>query len=228
MADHGRSRPAPAVGAGSGHPAWKCRPGAACRHCCVAWAPARSRRRTAGRSGTGWASVTVATIAEAVIGPTPGMVASRRLASLSLCQARIAASTSVTRCPAPQLRSQPPKACRASVGRSSCPRPAAPPPGPPRARSLWRDNAQLRHMAAQGVHQHGPLPHQQVARPVQHQHRLLLGGLDRHEPHRRPRHRLADRLGIGRIGLATLDVGLHVAAGISRTSWPNALISRAQ
>ncbi|WP_254454295.1 hypothetical protein [Siccirubricoccus sp. G192] len=40
-----------------------------------------------------------ATIAEAVIGPTPEMIASRRLASLSLCQARIAASIAPTRLP---------------------------------------------------------------------------------------------------------------------------------
>jgi hypothetical protein len=34
----------------------------------------------------------MATIADAMIGPTPGIVASRRLASLSLCQATIANS----------------------------------------------------------------------------------------------------------------------------------------
>jgi hypothetical protein len=39
----------------------------------------------------------VATTADAVIGPTPGIVASRRLALLSLCQATIATSISFTR-----------------------------------------------------------------------------------------------------------------------------------
>jgi hypothetical protein len=37
---------------------------------------------------------------------------------------------------------------------------------------------------------------------------LLLDALDRHEAHVRPAHCLADRLGIGRIVLVRLDVGL--------------------
>ncbi len=40
---------------------------------------------------------------------------------------------------------------------------------------------------------------QQIARSVERQDRLLLGRLDRDEPHRRPRHRLTDRLRIGRV-----------------------------
>jgi hypothetical protein len=45
---------------------------------------------------------------------------------------------------------------------------------------------------------------------VHQQRRLLLGRLDRHEPHRRPLHRLADRFRIGRIVLVALDVCLDV------------------
>ena len=40
------------------------------------------------------ASPIVATTAEAVIGPTPGIFANRRLASLPLCHSRISASSS--------------------------------------------------------------------------------------------------------------------------------------
>jgi hypothetical protein len=40
---------------------------------------------------------------------------------------------------------------------------------------------------------------------------LLLARLRAHEPHRRPRHRLANRLRVGRVGLATLYIGLHVS-----------------
>src|ERR1700688_205616 len=39
---------------------------------------------------------------------------------------------------------------------------------------------------------------------------LLLGRFDLYETHGRPPHRLADRLGVGRIVLVALDVGLHV------------------
>ena len=38
---------------------------------------------------------------------------------------------------------------------------------------LRRDDAELRHVSSQGVDQHGALPNQQVAGPMQHQHGLL-------------------------------------------------------
>jgi hypothetical protein len=37
------------------------------------------------------------------------------------------------------------------------------------------------------------------------QRRLLFGRLHGHEPHRRPRHRFANRLRIGSVGLAPLE-----------------------
>ena len=59
----------------------------------------------------------VATIAEAVIGPMPGMVASRWLALLPLCQAMIAASTFFTRSPnVSSSAANPPSASQASAG----------------------------------------------------------------------------------------------------------------
>jgi hypothetical protein len=75
---------------------------------------------------------------------------------------------------------------------------------------MRRDDTQLGHLAKKGVHQHRPLPYQQVARSVQHQYGLLFSGLDRHKAHRRSSHGLADRRGVGRVGFAALDVTRHV------------------
>ena len=55
-----------------------------------------------------------------------------------------------------------------------------------------------------------PLADQEIPRPVQHQRTLLLDALDRHKPHRWPRHALADRSRIGCIVLAALHVGFDI------------------
>src|SRR5690606_15415553 len=60
--------------------------------------------------------------------------------------------------------------------------------------TLTSDDAQLRQVAAQGVHQHCPLPDQKLADAMQHQHALLLLALCRNKAHRRSRDRLADCL----------------------------------
>ena len=65
-------------------------------------------------------------------------------------------------------------------------------------------------MRPQGIDHLGPLAHQQIARPMQHQLALLLGRFDLHKTHGRTSYRLADRLGVGGIVLVALDVGLHV------------------
>ena len=75
---------------------------------------------------------------------------------------------------------------------------------------LRSHNAELGQMRPQGIDYLGPLPHQKVARPMQHQPALLLDRFDLHKPHGRPPHRLADRLGVGGIVLVALDIGLHV------------------
>src|SRR3546814_2731522 len=54
------------------------------------------------------------------------------------------------------------------------------------------------------------LADQQVARPLNRPPALLLDRFDRHEPHRRPTHRLARRLRVPRIILAALQVRLHI------------------
>ena len=58
-----------------------------------------------------------------------------------------------------------------------------------------------------------------LSHAVQRQHRLLLGVLDRHEPHSGPTHGLADSLGVSHIVLVALDVrldelGSHQAHGV--------------
>jgi hypothetical protein len=58
-----------------------------------------------------------------------------------------------------------------------------------------------------------PLPHQQLARPQHDDRALSLRGLDRHEAYRRAPRRFTDRLRIGSIGLATLDIGLDLLRG---------------
>jgi hypothetical protein len=50
--------------------------------------------------------------------------------------------------------------------------------------SLRQHHAKLRQMRPQGIDQARVLTHQQVARPVDQQHRLLFLALDRYEPHR--------------------------------------------
>src|ERR1700730_4273492 len=65
----------------------------------------------------------------------------------------------------------------------------------------------------QRVDRLGPLSDQQIARAMHDEDGLLLLGLDRHETHGGTRWdalRLRDRFSIGRIVLATLDVGLDV------------------
>lgn len=72
------------------------------------------------------------------------------------------------------------------------------------------DDPELGKMGADRVYHASLLLNEQMARPVEHQAGLLLGCLRLHEPHVRPRHCLADRLGVGGIVLLPLDVELHV------------------
>jgi hypothetical protein len=59
---------------------------------------------------------------------------------------------------------------------------------------------------------------------MQQPSRLLLGCLDRHEPHRRAQNRLANRFRIGGIVLVALDVRLHIL----RRHQPHLMPKRAQ
>ncbi|GLR67114.1 hypothetical protein GCM10010909_17950 [Acidocella aquatica] len=71
--------------------------------------------------------------------------------------------------------------------------------------TLWGDYAEFSEMGAQCVGQHHPLTDEQLSRLMQHKHRLLFGQFYPNKSHGRPCDRLADRLGIRRIGLSTLD-----------------------
>jgi hypothetical protein len=66
---------------------------------------------------------------------------------------------------------------------------------------------ELGGVAADHVGQLGALTDQPVAFSGEHQVSLLVRRFDRHEAHRRPACHLAQRLGIGGVVLATLDVG---------------------
>jgi len=65
-------------------------------------------------------------------------------------------------------------------------------------------------MRSQGVADLRALSGQDLAHAVQHHGRLLVWRLPANEPHRGPGYRFTDRLGIGRIVLPALDIGLHV------------------
>jgi hypothetical protein len=136
---------------------------------------------------------------------------SGRMTSLSLCHLTIVPSISFTRLSsAASSAANPRSASRASAGTF-----IASSPNSDQVRhacdALRRDDAQLRQMATKGVHQHRPLPYQQVARWMQHQYGLLFSGLDRHKAHRRSGHGRADRRGVGRVGFAALDISCHVS-----------------
>src|SRR5712671_1254821 len=74
--------------------------------------------------------------------------------------------------------------------------------------SPWRRSGQLAGIATDGVGQLRAIADQPVTYADQHQGRLLLSRLYRHEAHRRPAHRFAKRFRIRRIVLAALDVRL--------------------
>jgi len=80
----------------------------------------------------------------------------------------------------------------------------------PAARALALRDAELAGEAADRLHERAALAHEQVAHAVEAAPGLLRLGLDRDEAHGRARDRLADRLGVARVGLVALDVGLHV------------------
>jgi hypothetical protein len=70
------------------------------------------------------------------------------------------------------------------------------------------NDPELGKVPAQRIDQHRSLANQKIAHLVQHQHGLLLGGLDSNKAHRRPGHRFRDGLDIGGVGLPRLTYGL--------------------
>src|SRR5262249_5248207 len=146
----------------------------------------------------------------AVIGPTPGIWAKRRLASFWRCQAISRASSLAMRRSSSAYSW--PYEVKMSFALPGHPRVARDPSKQclELAKPLARHQPELRRIAANGVAPlRAPAPHL-LAHPCQHQRRLLRLCLHRHETHRRPAHRLADRLGVDLVVLAPLDVGLHI------------------
>ena len=72
------------------------------------------------------------------------------------------------------------------------------------------DDAKFRELAPKRIRNGRALVNQQLPRRMLHQRRLLLLALYQNKPHVGLRRGFADRAGVMRIGLPTLEVGLHV------------------
>src|SRR3974390_2534897 len=77
--------------------------------------------------------------------------------------------------------------------------------------SFRRDQPELAHMSADRIRQHRPLTYQKLPAAMQHQNRLLLFRLYRHETHRWPRDRLANCRSVIGVVLTAFEIGLHIA-----------------
>ncbi len=140
-------------------------------------------------------------MAEAVIGPIPGMVASRRLTAFDLCSRMITASIALMRIS--RALSSAKRLCNASRANagtsvvSTLQQIDQISDAVPTRRAMM---PKLAKMTANRIYQHGSLPHQQVACSMVQKCGLLMRRLHRNETHSRPADRLADRLGICSIG----------------------------
>ncbi len=76
--------------------------------------------------------------------------------------------------------------------------------------SLPHRNAALQQEGADLIDDAGALADQSLTHPVQCLQVELIGGLRRHELHRRTLHRLGDRLRIAEVVLLSLRIGPHV------------------
>jgi len=81
-------------------------------------------------------------------------------------------------------------------------------PTPDWVESLADDDPLFVQQAPGAIGQGGALLDQPLADPMHQQNILLLRRLDRHKPHVRPTHRLADRLRIVGIVLVALHIGV--------------------
>ena len=78
---------------------------------------------------------------------------------------------------------------------------------------LGSNDAVFGQMTTQSIDQHGPLPHEQLACTVEHQHGVLLRALDGHIAHGRAGHGLAYARSIKGIALAAFNIGFHISRG---------------
>ena len=127
-------------------------------------------------------STTVSAMALAPMTPTPGTVVNKRLTRL--CRYHLARHTSISLPIVPfswstiDCRIQRTTSGSRSFLMSNCLRQDLDMP-----ETLRCNDAEFGHVSAQWIEQHRSLPDQKAARPMQHQHGLLLGALHRHEPH---------------------------------------------
>src|SRR5208282_3497546 len=90
-----------------------------------------------------------------------------------------------------------------------------------------RDYPMLAEQPAHLIDQRGAALEQLLAYPMQGLQVLLRCAFDRHEAHRWPGHRLADRLGIIGVILVALAIGLHETVDSSASPCGRAARSRA-
>ena len=154
------------------------------------------------------ASPTVATMAVAMTGPIPGAsVRCLQASSSRACRTRRPSSAVILasiwcRCSTCRTRSS-----RANAGnRGSSSSENDGDQVLQAGATLSREHAELGHVPADRVDRAGPLGDQAIPDPVQHQERLLLLVLDRHEPHAWPLHCLAAGLGVRGIVLARVPL----------------------
>ena len=76
--------------------------------------------------------------------------------------------------------------------------------------SDWCDDPELAKMGADRIDYRGLLADEQMARAMEHQAALLLGGLGRDKPRVGPGDSLADGLRVRSVVLLSLDVRLYV------------------
>jgi len=75
--------------------------------------------------------------------------------------------------------------------------------------ALRHNDAVLTQQAADLVGLGSASPYEALAHPVQGEHGLLFDIFDRHEPHRRPRHCLANGFGIGCVVFVAFHIRFH-------------------
>src|SRR5712692_6440588 len=181
--------------------------------CCLAVSPSEA---AICRPLANWrASPTAATSAEAIIGPTPRSRWSRLAAGSLRAIAQISRSSSQTRSSSPFRSSHSPLNSR----RKRLLQPFLGVLQPTRQRDTLlpqlpgRHQPVLGHQAADLVGLGCALLDQAAANAVHRLDVLLLEALHRYKAHARPRHPLADRLGVIGIVLVALHIRLHELRG---------------
>src|SRR5271154_1097949 len=182
------------------------------------WRGVRPRKAANSRpSAKALMSGIVATIAEAVTGPTPGMVIRRRALSSAFTDAfSVSSIASISSSIASICRTSGASEARTPSGTRISPCSSAPVLGQPLQRvsvlrPLRRDDANLCQMPAQGVQQPRAVARQRLADAMTHQLGLVLDRSDRHEAHARTPDSFANPPRVGRVVLVAPHIRLHIS-----------------